>query len=414
LVKPDIAIIHYSAPPIIGGVENVIHEHTLLFIANKYSVKIITGKGTKFHKKVKIKIIPQMLAFEPLNKLISKKLDEGIVSKAFYNRVKFFYKKIKDEIKDRDIIIIHNLLTMHFNMPLTTALVKIIKEVKNKKFISWTHDLTFKDISYKEKYKYRYKFPYSILRTKLKNVKYVAISKFRQEQLAELLEVPLNSIEVVSNGINLKKFLGLKMTTVKILKECDILDSDLIMLYPVRLTRPKNIELAIKITSAINKSGINTILVITGSPDIHNVESFGYYEFLKKLAKRLHIDKKIIFLYDYGEKNNEPLPFYVVSNFYSLCDMLIFPSKQEGFGLPMLEAGISRMPIACSNIPPFEEIGNDLVCLFDLKDPPEKIAKQIIKYLKKNKIPKFFRKIERDYRWQKIFKEKIEPLLKNK
>ena len=54
-----------------------------------------------------------------------------------------------------------------------------------------------------------------------------------------------------------------------------------------------------------------------------------------------------------------------------------------------------------------------MLTAFALNDPPEKISKQITKYLEKNyRIPNLFRKIERDYRWQNIFKERIEPLLK--
>jgi len=411
LVKPKIGIVHYSVPPQVGGVEHVIEEQTIFLIANKYDVKIIAGKGKKFHKKVRLKIIPQMLAFDPLNKIIDKKLNQGIIGDEFKNRVKFYFEKISKDIQDRDIVIIHNVLNMHFNMPLTVALIKIIKENKNKKFICWVHDLTFRDISYKDKKKNIY--PYNLLKTRIKNVKYVAISKFRQEQLAKLFRVPLHSIEIVPAGIYLKRFLRLKMTTIKMLRDYRILDSDLIILYPVRLSRNKNIELAIKVTHAINKLGINTILIVTGTPDIHNVESFGYYEFLKNVAKRLNITKKIIFTYDYENKNNDTkITAEVVFDLYKLCDILIFTSKQEGFGLPILEAGISRIPIFCSNIPPFKETGDELVSFFDLKDTPKKIAKQIIMYLKKNKIPNLFRKIERDYRWETIFKEKIKPMLR--
>ena len=39
------AIIHYSAPPGVGGVEAVIHAHAGLLLDSKYPVMIIAGAG---------------------------------------------------------------------------------------------------------------------------------------------------------------------------------------------------------------------------------------------------------------------------------------------------------------------------------------------------------------------------------
>ena len=49
---------------------------------------------------------------------------------------------------------------------------------------------------------------------------------------------------------------------------------------------------------------------------------------------------------------------------YLLSDCLLFPSRQEGFGLPVLEAALHRMPIWCGDIPSYralEGLGSYLV-----------------------------------------------------
>ena len=39
------AILHYSAPPIVGGVESVIQAHAQVFLQAGYPVTVIAGRG---------------------------------------------------------------------------------------------------------------------------------------------------------------------------------------------------------------------------------------------------------------------------------------------------------------------------------------------------------------------------------
>lgn len=50
---------------------------------------------------------------------------------------------------------------------------------------------------------------------------------------------------------------------------------------------------------------------------------------------------------------------------------LIFPSLYEGFGIPILEAQISKIPVLCSDIPAFREVAADSVLFFDGRNPSD-------------------------------------------
>jgi glycosyltransferase involved in cell wall biosynthesis len=45
-----------------------------------------------------------------------------------------------------------------------------------------------------------------------------------------------------------------------------------------------------------------------------------------------------------------------VGDIYSISDLVFVPSKEEGFGLPVIEAGAARKMVFCSRIPPFQEL----------------------------------------------------------
>jgi glycosyltransferase involved in cell wall biosynthesis len=52
-------------------------------------------------------------------------------------------------------------------------------------------------------------------------------------------------------------------------------------------------------------------------------------------------------------------------NKYSECDMVLFPSLYEGFGLPVIEAQQTGRPVVTSNISPMKEVAGDAACLVD-------------------------------------------------
>lgn len=55
---------------------------------------------------------------------------------------------------------------------------------------------------------------------------------------------------------------------------------------------------------------------------------------------------------------------------YQLCRCVVFPTKFEGWGMPLTEAFAAGRPAACSAIPPLLEQSDDAAITFDPDDPP--------------------------------------------
>ena len=122
--KPRIAIIHYSSPPVIGGVEFILEAHAREMLKHGYRVKVVAGRGERCHKKIPVAIISEADSLSRVNKRINAELEKGGVSAKFYRLTDSIYRRLTQELKNIDLAIIHNVLTMHFNLPFTAALEK--------------------------------------------------------------------------------------------------------------------------------------------------------------------------------------------------------------------------------------------------------------------------------------------------
>jgi len=86
-----------------------------------------------------------------------------------------------------------------------------------------------------------------------------------------------------------------------------------------------------------------------------------------------------------GLKNNIILlgwlPFEDIPYLYRGAEVFIFPSLHEGFGLPILEAMASGVPVVCSRIEPLIEIAGGAALLVDPHDPSD-ISRGILSVLR--------------------------------
>ncbi len=410
-----IAIIHYTSPPIIAGVELMMKEQIQLFINDGYKIKLISGEGRRYRQDINFLKISQINSRNQEYQKIAKFLDKGECPKEFEQFSEKIYKKLKKALQNIDICIVHQALSMHFNLALTYALVKLTKDLHKKiKFIVWTHDSTFLDENYTKKFaKFKKIFPWKLLSVKHTNIKYVVISSTRQKQLAQLFGCSTKQFEFIPNGIDVAKFYNLSKYTQSLVKDYDLLNQDLITVLPNRILPRKNIEQAINIVYELKKMGIKIKFILTGIYDYQNPQSADYYQKIQKLVEKNNLKKDVIFLNQYKPKNGEQINLrnLKVSELYYLADFLIFPSKIEGFGRQIVEAGITKTPVVCSDIGPFKETAQKDSLYFKINEDPKKTAKNIIKFLESIPTSRAFRRQIRDYSLINIYQNKIKNLL---
>jgi glycosyltransferase involved in cell wall biosynthesis len=101
----------------------------------------------------------------------------------------------------------------------------------------------------------------------------------------------------------------------------------------------------------------------------------------------------------------------VVGDLFRVSDLVFMPSHREGFGMPVLEAGLAGLPVFSTPIPATQEIGREDVNTFDWDQEPGAVADQILGWAESSPVHRLRRRVRRKYTWQAIFERDIKPLL---
>ncbi len=401
-----VSILHYSVPPIVGGVESVIAHHARLMSANGHEVNLIAARGEALDEKITMTKIPLADSRHERVSQVKAQLDTGEATKEFESLRDELMNELQKALNNKDILIAHNVCSLNKNLALTAALYKLHVEKKLPKLILWHHDLAWTTPRYLPELHNGY--PWDLLQTDWKNTTHVVVSELRRKELAELMKLDPDSIHVIPNGVDASRFYKFEPQTRKLIQQMNLLDNAPILLLPVRVTPRKNIELALRTLSELKKEYSQATLVVTGPLGPHNPDNVKYFEMLKKLRKELNLESSAHFL---AELVDTFLPDEVIADFYRIADALIFPSREEGFGIPLIEAAFSHIPAFCADIPPLRELGLNDVAYFSADEKPNVVANLIANYFKTSSAAQLSMRARLNFRWEAIYRQRIAPIL---
>ena len=403
----NIAILHYSVPPIVGGVESVIAHHARLMSADGHSVHLIAARGESLSENILLTILPLADSIHERVALIKEQLDRGEVTKRFEALRDELAEQLQGALSGADILIAHNVCSLNKNLALTAALHQLHVAQRLPRLILWHHDLAWTTPRYQPELHDGY--PWDLLRTDWSDTTHVVVSELRRTELANLIKIDPASIYVIPNGVDVARFYKLETQTQALLEQTKLFDAAPILLLPVRVTPRKNIELALQTLAELRKQFSNAALVVTGPLGPHNVNNLQYFETLKSLRLQLGLQSSAHFL---AELVDTFLPDEVIADFYRIADALFFPSREEGFGIPLIEAAFSHLPAFCADIPPLRALGLDDATFFSPDDDPVKVAGMLTEYFRSSATARLTMRMRASFRWEAIYRQHIVPLLK--
>ncbi|MFW0862404.1 MAG: glycosyltransferase family 4 protein [Candidatus Komeilibacteria bacterium] len=223
--------------------------------------------------------------------------------------------------------------------------------------------------------------------------KILAISEATKRDIIKYYPKAKDKIKVIYNGWDKDEFKPIgEDKKEEICKKYD-LPKDF-LLYIGRIETKKNIQNLVK---AYNLLNTDIPLVLAGRPG-----NFGYDE-IKSLSKD---NPKIIFLGYVDQKDYQLL--------IAASKIFIFPSKFEGFGIPVLEAMGSGVPVVCSDIPVLHEVASSAAMFFN-PDNVEDMAGVIDSLIKdkdkQEELIKFGLLRAEEFSWEKCAKQTLQYIL---
>jgi mannosylglucosylglycerate synthase len=402
----NVAILHYSVPPIVGGVESVVAHHARLMSADGHSVRLIAARGESLSKQIPLTVLP--LAGSRHTRVVEMKrqLDRGEVTFQFESLRDELVEQLRNTLLGVDILIAHNVCSLNKNIALTAALYQLHISQKLPRLILWHHDLAWTTPRYQSELHEDY--PWDLLRQDWGNATHVVVSAQRRMELADLMKIEPALIHVIPNGVNAARFYKLDSRTQNLLEQTHLLDAAPILLLPVRITPRKNIELALHVLAQLRNQFPNGALLVTGPLGPHNANNLKYFEALSTLRTQLGLQDSVHFL---AELVDSYLPDEVIADFYRIADALFFPSREEGFGIPLIEAAFSHLAAFCADIPPLRELGLDDATFFSSDEDPAKIANLLVEYFQSSSAVRLSMRARSSFRWEAIYRQHIAPLL---
>lgn len=388
---------HYTAAPVTGGVESVLAMHARLLRGAGHDVLVIAGRGDA-------ELVPEVDSRHPEVEAVARRLAGGDEAAAEFQGLRSrLGERLRPLLAGRDVVVAHNVLTMPFNLPLAAALLDA-----GRPLVAWTHDLAWVNPRYAE-YR-RAGWPWSLLRAAQPGVRYVAVSRLRQVELAGLMGLSPAAVPVVPNGVDPVAFWGLGRRARELAARAGLDAADPLVLVPVRITRRKRLELALEAAACLLPGHCALRLVVSGPLGPHSADNLGYAAELRQHRARLGLDGVVGFLHELaGPDDEHPVDDRTMAELYRMADLVLLPSESEGFGLPVLEAGLARAPLVCADIPVLREVASDEAWTFPPGSDGRAVA-AVVEQALESRPARFRRRVLREYGWPSVL-ERIERVL---
>ena len=186
--------------------------------------------------------------------------------------------------------------------------------------------------------------------------KIITVSNFTKQEILQLCpSAKEKKIKVIHNGYNDQLYRKIideeKINSV--LRKYNLTQP--YFLYVGRLEKKKNTPTLIEALALLRDlhPEIKEKLVLIGNA------SFGFDE-VKYIIEEFNLNNEVIIP---GWVDEEDMPYI-----YNAASAFVFPTKHEGFGIPILESMACGLPTIASDLPVLREVAGDAIVYFDQND----------------------------------------------
>ncbi len=181
----------------------------------------------------------------------------------------------------------------------------------------------------------------------------VALSEWGGQDLITHYQLPAEKVVVVPLGSVLDAYPPPQASDLLVIRKKYSLP-DRFLFYPAYSWPHKNHKRLLDALALLrDRASLSVPVVFSGGQGV-------FFKALRQHVQKLQLGDQVRFV-------GFVSPTELVG-LYRLCSGLIFPSLFEGWGLPILEAFASGVPVACSNVTSLPEVAGDAALMFDPYD----------------------------------------------
>lgn len=411
-----IALLHYTAPPVIGPTQSSIYNHVLLLNQAGYFIRVIAGNRgeryfeSSFHHQVEFCYLSEVDPADPQAAPAASALEQGQMHPDYASLVDRLATSLADLLADMDACIVYNAITSPRHLPLVAALNRLASTLRGR-VIAWSHEAacleTLPDTLPGGE------MPWALLRQAWPGVTYVSSFRECQGAIAHRLQLPIEQVKVIHPGVEPGDFLKWEPQTYFLVQNLSLLSARPLILATTRLEPGLNLEYLLETVAALSAFYPQATLLIANLAHPAPIPDPAYIQALRTHSQELGIAQRVHLLYPHSPEAPEVQDFStaVLSDLYQLADVFLFANEQKNMGIPLLAAGLVRLPIFSSILSPFETQEGELTYHFIPGLAAERLAQTIANHLEHDPAYQARQRIFNQFTWQSIVEKHLIPLI---
>ena len=263
--------------------------------------------------------------------------DDSIKDPKFQADVDMLVGEIEECLKDIDVVITHDLLYLPDYTKYNIACRTVAEKNKKLRWLHWMHSATPPDKLIGERTKFGDIYS-DVMGKKFPNSLIVYPNTYDIPRVAKSIGFSEDEVRHVPHWLDFESFNQFHPMTQKLIDKYQILEAEVVCVYPLRLDRGKQPHITMEIMAAIKRSG-TTVRMIFMDFQSTGGDKVDYREEIKQSGIELGLnDYDLIFTSEFDSSLQTDCPRQMVSDLFGLSNVFILPSRSETYSLIAQEA----------------------------------------------------------------------------
>lgn len=321
-----------------------------MLLLNGYEPTVIVHEpfkpeGIYAHPLVKIEKIPNVPCHNEVKK--DETFDQDVAS---------IYIRLKEILKDANVVITHDVIYQNAALKHNFAARKVAKEMPHIKWLHWIHSATSPLLLNMVRPIFTDEY-LNLLQVPFPNATYVYPNSYAVPAVAKNFSISQEDVKVVHHATDICEFFGFPKELEELVYQKDLLLSDAMTTYPVRLDRGKQVEYVIKTMAMLKEAGLSVRIVVA---DFHSTggDKITYRDQLKQIGIDWGLNgDEFFFLSEQNKKWEFEVDQTIIRCLQLISNVFIMPSVSETYSLITQEAALTKQVLVLNyDFPPFRAI----------------------------------------------------------